>query len=83
MDLLFLQTLELLFIASYQTKEEKPRTLKMAVKKLDLLKFFLRIIWELKILDNQKFIILSEKFQEIGQMLGGWKKGIETKTPAK
>lgn len=83
MDLLFLQTLELLFIASYQTKEEKPRTLEIAVKKLDLLKFFLRISWELKILDNQKFIILSEKLQEIGRILGGWKKGLETKTPTK
>lgn len=82
-DLLFLQTLELLFIASYQSKEKKLITLEMAVKKLDLLKFLLRVSWELKVLDNQKFIILSEKLQEIGRMLGGWRKGLENKTPAK
>jgi hypothetical protein len=80
-DLLFLQTLELLFIASYQSKEKKLITLEMAVKKLDLLKFLLRISWELKVLDNQKFITLSEKLQEIGRMLGGWRKGLENKTP--
>ncbi len=82
-DLLFLQTLELLFIASYQPKERKLLTLEMAIKKLDLLKFFLRISWELEVLDNKKFIVLSEKLQEIGRMLGGWRKGLETKTPPK
>ncbi len=82
-DSSFLQTLELLFIASYQSKEEKLRTLIIAIKKLDILKFFLRISWELKILDNQKYISLSEQMQEIGRMVGGWKKGLETKTPAK
>jgi len=80
-DSLFIQTLELLFIASYQTKEEKLHSLGLAIKNLDLLKFFIRISWELKLLDNQKFITLSEKLQEIGRMLGGWKKGLETKTP--
>ncbi|MDO8492766.1 MAG: four helix bundle protein [bacterium] len=80
-DSLFLQTLELLFIASYQTKEDKLRTLRLAIKKLDLLKFFFRISWELKIIDTEKYIIVSEQLQEIGRMLGGWKKGLESKTP--
>jgi len=81
-DLLFLQTLESLFVASYQNREEKLSTIETAIKKLDLLKFFLRISWELKVLDSQKFIFLSEKLQEIGRMLGGWRKGLQNKTPA-
>ncbi|MEK7134943.1 MAG: four helix bundle protein [Patescibacteria group bacterium] len=40
--------------------------------KLDLLKFFLQISWEVKVLDNKKFILLSEKLNEIGKMIGGW-----------
>ena len=80
-DFLFLEILELLFTASYQNKENKLYTLLISIKKLDLLKFLIRVCWELKILDNKKYIILSEKLQEIGRMLGGWKKGLETKTP--
>ena len=43
-----------------------------AIAKLDLIKFFLQITWEIKALDNKKYIILSEKLNEIGKMLGGW-----------
>jgi len=37
-----------------------------------LLKFFLRISWEIKAVDNKKYIALSERLDEIGKMLGGW-----------
>ena len=50
--------------------------------KLDLLKFFLQISWEIKALDNKKYITLSEKLGEIGKMIGGWIKGIEKENPA-
>lgn len=46
------------------------------------MKFLLRIAWEIKILNNQKYATLSEPLYEIGKMLGGWKKGLESKTPA-
>jgi len=42
--------------------------------KLDVLKLFLRVAWEIKALDNKKYIALSEKLDEIGRMLGGWLK---------
>ena len=71
-DSLFLDTIELLFIASYLSKPEKIIYLRKASGKLDLLKFFLQIAWEIKSLDNKKYIILSEHLNEIGQMLGGW-----------
>ncbi len=54
-----------------------------AIRKLDALKFLLRVSWEIKALDNQKYAILSERLFEIGKMLGGWKRGLETKTPAR
>ena len=71
-DSLFLDTVELFFIASYLSKPEKIIYLRKASGKLDLLKFFLQIAWEVKSLDNKKYIILSEHLSEIGQMLGGW-----------
>ncbi|MFH1049230.1 MAG: four helix bundle protein [Patescibacteria group bacterium] len=71
-DSLFLDTIELFFIASYLSKQEKIIYLRKASGKLDLLKFFLQIAWEIKSLDNKKYIILSEHLGEIGQMLGGW-----------
>jgi len=45
--------------------------------KLDLLKFFLQIAWEIKSLDNKKYILLSERLNEIGKMLGGWIKALK------
>lgn len=79
-DITFLNILEYLFIAGYQNKNEKLPTIRLALRKSDLLKFFLRISWELHGLDNKKYILISEKVEELGRMVGGWKKGLETKT---
>ncbi len=75
--------MELLFSASYLNKEQKLPYLKKAAIKLGLLKFFLQVSWELKVLNNKNYIILSEKLDEIGKMLGGWTKGIQKETPLK
>lgn len=80
-DAFFLDTLDLLFVASYLNRQEKLPYLRRASGKLDLLKFFLQIAWELKSLDNKKYIALSEPLTEIGRMLGGWMKGIQKETP--
>ena len=63
--------------ASISDKLEKLISLKNASLKLDLLKFFLQISWEIKSLDNKKYIKLSEKLNEIGKMLGGWIKSLK------
>ena len=71
-DALFLDTIGFLFTASYLSREQKLLVLQRAGSKLDLLKFFLQVAWELKALDNKKYIALSEPLVEIGRMLGGW-----------
>ncbi len=73
--------LELLFIASYQNREEKLPTIRIALRKTDVLKFLVRIVWELRALDSKRYATLSEKIDELGRMVGGWKKGFESKTP--
>ena len=53
-EVLFSETLESIFSASYATREEKIKYLRRASSKIDLLKFFLTILWETKKIDNKK-----------------------------
>ena len=80
-DSTFIQVLESLFIAGYESKNDKLPTIRLATRKTDILKFFLQVSWELKALDNKKYILISEKMDELGRMIGGWKKGLESKLP--
>ena len=72
----FIETIENIFNAahnsSFREGENKRFLLEKATNKLDLLKFFLQIAWEIKTIDNKKFAALSENLYEIGKMLGGW-----------
>jgi hypothetical protein len=76
-----LETIELIFTASYLGKQQKLPYLQRATSKLDLAKFFLHIMWDMKALDNKRYLALSEQLNDIGKMLGGWRKGLEAKTP--
>jgi len=78
----FLSLLENTFITVYLSGERKSAQLSMAILKLDSLKFFLQLAWENKCLSNLKYSSLSENLDEVGRMLGGWKKGLENKTPS-
>ena len=82
-DRSLIETAELLFVASYLGKDEKVPYLQKANVRLDLAKFFLQILWDVGGLDNQKYILLSEKFDEVGRQLGGWINGMKSKPPAR
>jgi len=38
----------------------------------------IRLANEINCLDNKKYLVLQEKLQEIGRMLGGWMRSIRT-----
>jgi hypothetical protein len=80
---LFIEILELTFTASYLPPDQKIILLSKTISRLDVLKFFLQLAWENKLVPADKYIELSNKLEEIGRMLGGWKKGLLSKTPAK
>jgi len=80
-DLVFLEVLELSFTASYLPPEQKIIFLSKAISRLDILKFFLQLAWENKLIPLKKYSGLSQNLHEIGRMLGGWKKGLQKKTP--
>ena len=73
-DGLLLEITENIIAAAYLPKSNKGERLWLASSKIDILKCFLQIAWEIKSLDNKKYIIFSEKLNEIGKMLGGWLK---------
>lgn len=47
-----------------------------AITKIDTLKFFYQLAWESKLIPTDKYTELSEKLEEIGRMLGGWRRGL-------
>ncbi|MCK9439311.1 MAG: four helix bundle protein [Patescibacteria group bacterium] len=71
-DNLFIEIIEFISGALYTNKDEKIFYIKTAIRKNDTLKLLLLILWETKSLDNKKYLILSEKIDEMGRMLGGW-----------
>lgn len=82
-DQLFLEILELSFTASYLPPEPKIIFLGKIISRLDVLKFFSQLAWENKLIPNEEYIEFSQSLEEIGRMLGGWRKGLlEKKTPA-
>ena len=79
----FLDVLELTFTSSYLPLEPKIVILSRAISRLDILKFFLQLAWESKIIPTAKHAELTLKLAEIGRQLGGWKRGLQTKTSAR
>jgi len=81
-DETFLALLELIFKASFACdKFEKLSLVIQAIGKNDLLGFLLQISWEQKVIDHSSYGSLILCLEEIGKMLGGWKKNLKAKTP--
>jgi len=80
-DFLFLQMFELLRRASYANGKEKIDILQEAIRTIDSLRFFIQLSWELLLISNTHYATLGEDIENIGRMVGGWRKGLMTKTP--
>ncbi len=76
----FLDCLELTFCLSYLSLEHKIPMLNKAITRLDVVKFFILLAWESKLIPTEKYAHISLKLEEIGRQLGGWKKGLIKKT---
>ena len=68
--------IELLIEAESAKKDWKAPLVAKASLKLSLLKIFIRLASDLKIIEQAKYIKLQEQSQEIGRMLGGWLKSL-------
>src|SRR3989344_2431957 len=63
-DNLFVETIEAISTASFLDRTKKLPYVVFAIKKTDLLKILLMILWEAKSLDNKKYIAMSLKIDE-------------------
>lgn len=82
-SLLFIHILELTFTAAYLSPDLKIIELGKIISRLNILKFFIQIAWENKLIPIERYIELSARLEEIGRQLGGWKNGLlKNKTPA-
>jgi len=64
----------LVLLAGYASKEQKLAIVQKASGKLDTLKFFLKVAWDVRALDPKKYAAISTPLVEVGRMLGGWLK---------
>jgi len=59
--------------AQFSPKEIRVILVSQAIVKNDTLKFMLYTLFELRGINDKKFLSLSTKIEEIGRMLYGWK----------
>jgi len=64
--------IEDILLASQTKQAEKVPILERASMKLNLLRVFVRLMKETKIIDGKKYVALQGMIDEIGRMLGGW-----------
>lgn len=77
-EVLIMEILDCLLLASGLPKTSKAPYLDTASAKLNLLRVHLRLAKDIRALDNQKYIVLQEMVDEIGRMLGGWRKSVKS-----
>lgn len=81
-DSLLVEVLEIIHRATYSSIQNKIDLLGEAIIKIDSLRFFIQLGWELKLLPTKSFAYLGSEIEEIGKMIGGWRKGLIAKTSA-
>jgi len=81
-DILLLDLLELLRKAVYTPINKKIILLELASDKIDSLRFFLQLLWEARLISNKQYISIETEIQDMGRIVGGWKKGLISKTSA-
>lgn len=74
-----LEILEGILAASQAYKTDKLPALEKVSLKLNILRVFLRLMKEVKTLDNKKYVALQSFVDEIGRMLGGWIKSTKVR----
>ncbi len=72
----FLDLLEASYSAYFTEKEKKLQKISDCIYILDTTKFLIYVSWEGKLLSNKQYEEISLKTEEIGKMLGGWKKSL-------
>ena len=81
-DALLIDILETLHKAAFSQIQTKIVLLGEVLAKIDSLRFFIQLCWELKLIPNKQFSLIGGDIEEVGRMVGGWRKGLVAKTSA-
>lgn len=74
-----LDVLEGLLRIGYLQQEERAQDLIHISARLDMLRVFLRLAFDVKAINQKKYLSLQAIADEIGRMLGGWLKSLRQK----
>ena len=75
-DNLLIDTIQCFLEAGYAGSANKLSVLERASVNLNMIRFFIRLMKEMKTIDNKKYVDLQLLIDEIGRMLGGWIRSI-------
>jgi hypothetical protein len=70
--MLFIEVIESASTAQFAQKNEKAKFVAFAIRKTDVVRILLHILWETRSLTDKKYLSLSARIDEFGRMLGGW-----------
>jgi len=73
----FLDLLEISYRAYFTKKEKKPEKISKCILTLDALKFLIHVAWDAKLISHKQYEEIALKLEEIGRILGGWRKSLE------
>lgn len=83
-DNYYLNYLSYIFYASIEANEHKKyEQLVKANNSLDLVKLLLEASLSINCIKENKYFEISEKLNELGKIIGGWKRNIESKSDSK
>lgn len=81
-DVLFLRILELLRKSMYAPINKKILLLEEVTDYIDSFRFFFQLLWETKLVSNKEYVSFGTEIENLGKIVGGWKKGLINKTSA-
>jgi hypothetical protein len=71
-----LEMISALAKATYAPRPQKQTLIRQASAFVDLLKIYLRLGFDLRVLDQKKYLARQGELQEMGKMLGGWMRSL-------
>ena len=60
----------------YLPLEQRGQRLASLAAQVDMLRMFIRLTVDIKVLPMKKAVAIQERLDEIGRMLGGWMKSV-------
>jgi len=67
-----ISTFEALLEAYYSVRSEKKSILSKVNVSLEKLRYLARLCYDLKLISNDRYQYLVERYNEVGKMVGGW-----------